>query len=298
MKKQILLFTCLTGLSFAQAQNVTIPDTKFKNAIIAQGVDTNNDSIIQVSEALATKKLIVYSKSIDDLTGIEAFTNLTFLSCDTNNLTALDVSANLKLDTLICVKNKLTTLDVSMLTNLKKFNCALNKFTTFDISANTNLEWFDVGGTAITSLNLGSSTKLNYIDIVACSSLPSVDLSGLPNLETLLAAQTTKLSFLDVSLNTKLQTLLLISFLPKSPTTICVNPTQKAKQPTGWQKSAGDVYTTTGCKVGIDELEIKTDKKLLHIYNLLGEEVKANEVGKGIFIYQYNDGSIEKKAVF
>ena len=102
------LTICLSCLTlYAQAQIVTIPDSLFKNALIATGVDTNTDSIIQTSEAEAITRLSVNSKNISDLTGIEAFTNLTYLRCDTNNLISLNLTANTKIDSVFCQSNVL-----------------------------------------------------------------------------------------------------------------------------------------------------------------------------------------------
>src|SRR5687767_13996548 len=89
-----LLLTCSVLSTYAQTVN--IPDANFKAALVANGaINTNGDSEIQVSEASAfTGTMRVSNKNINDLTGIEAFTNLTALWCDNNNLTSLDISAN------------------------------------------------------------------------------------------------------------------------------------------------------------------------------------------------------------
>jgi hypothetical protein len=303
MKNSTLTSLVLLASLFSYAQDVTIPDVKFKNAIIAQGVDTNNDSIIQVSEALAVTKLKVYAKSITNLTGIEAFTNLTYLACDTNKLTSLDVSALVKLDTFLCNNNpNLPSVNVSTFPNLSKFNCALCKITSMDITANKNLEWFDIGGNVgLTSMDVSQNTELTLIDIVYCPNLTSFDISNNLKLQTLYAAQTTKLLKLDVSANTALTTLLLSpNFFPKAAMTICVSETQMASIPSGWMKASIDSYSTTAClPVDTEEFSKKQElKTLLRIYNLLGEEVNSQEAQKGVLIYEYSDGSYEKRATF
>ena len=82
------------------AQNVNIPDTNFKNALISAGVDTNEDGEISYAECEAIKKLDVSQKNISDMTGIEAFVNLDTLYCWENQLTSLDVSNNKDLSNL------------------------------------------------------------------------------------------------------------------------------------------------------------------------------------------------------
>jgi Leucine-rich repeat (LRR) protein len=66
--------------------------------------------LIQTSEAIAFNGTIDCSrKNIFNLTGIEAFTALTYLNCTDNKLTSLDVSKNIALTHLYCSNNQLTT---------------------------------------------------------------------------------------------------------------------------------------------------------------------------------------------
>jgi hypothetical protein len=300
MKKIILAITVtFVGLNL-KAQNVTIPDVKFRNALIAKGVDTNNDSIIQKSEAEAVKKLIIYKKSITDLTGIEAFTKLTYLACDTNSLTSLDLHANVLLDTLLCNGSKIASLDISMLPNLTKLNCSSNKITTFNCSSNTALKWFDIGGnTGLVSIDLTQNVNLEYLDVVYCTVISNLDLSKNLKLKTLYVIQTTKLLTLDLSYNTALTTFNSYpNFLAKPGMTIYVNATQNAAIPAGWSKNASDKYVLKS-SVGIDELSTPaTTKKVVRVFNLEGQEVNMNDANQGIFIYEYNDGSVQKVAKF
>ena len=67
------------------------------------------------------------------------WSELTFLYCNANQLTALDVSTNSKLVHLNCSDNLLTTLDVSTNTALFCLSCSHNLLTTLDVSANTKL---------------------------------------------------------------------------------------------------------------------------------------------------------------
>lgn len=79
------MFVCSTI-----AQNVNIPDANFKARLIALGVDTNGDGGIQMAEAQAVTSLDVSSSSITNMIGIEAFTSLTTLICNNNQLTSLE----------------------------------------------------------------------------------------------------------------------------------------------------------------------------------------------------------------
>ena len=68
----LFFLTC----TFLNAQIVNIPDPNFKNALIDEGVDTNNDGEIQVSEAEAVLNLNVNDRNISSLEGIQSFINL------------------------------------------------------------------------------------------------------------------------------------------------------------------------------------------------------------------------------
>lgn len=301
--KHITLFLsfALVALS-AEAQTVNIPDTNFLNALITAGVDTSGDNIIQNAEALAVTRLSVRTLSIADLTGIEAFTNLTFLDVDSTQITSLNLSANTLIDTLECAHTPITgTFDASALTSLVRLYIPYSPNLTGFIAPTTpTIRWMDIGGTGITSLDLSSQTNLEYLDIVLVSSMTSFNSSNNTKLKTLLIALNPQITSLDVSLNDSLTTLMMVNLGGTAVKSICVNPTQMAALPTktGWTKGASYQYTTTGCLfVGMDELSGPgVPKKLLHIYNMLGQEVSIDEASEGIFFYIYSDGSVVKKA--
>ena len=88
-------------------QNVHIPDMNFKSLLVGNpNINTNGDTEIQLNEAIGvTGDLWCNDKKINELTGIEAFANITRLICSNNELKTLDVSKNLKLTTLDCQSN-------------------------------------------------------------------------------------------------------------------------------------------------------------------------------------------------
>ena len=115
---------------------VTIPDANFEQALIDLGIDSDgviNQQILK-SDALVVSSLDVsdpenntnlpnVNAKISDLTGIEAFVNLTLLRCPFNQLTSLDLSQNTKLTELHCWNNQLTSLNVSQNTSLVSLYC-------------------------------------------------------------------------------------------------------------------------------------------------------------------------------
>lgn len=161
------------------AQNVSIPDANFKNYLLGDAsINTNSDTEIQVSEATAfTGGISVFSYSIADLTGIEAFTALTTLDCSGNLLTSLNVSANTALTILYCYINSLTSLDVSANTALTTLYCGGNSLTSLDISANTALKTLYCGVNSITNLDVSANIAL--IDLLCVSnSLTSLNVKN------------------------------------------------------------------------------------------------------------------------
>jgi len=165
-KFTITLLAVLASSSGTFAQNVNIPDANFKAYLVSQSsINTNADSEIQVSEATSFNGTIdVFALLISDLTGIEAFTNLTKLNCPSNNLTALDVSQNTALTELNVSDNKLTALDVSQNTLLVRFFAADNNLTALDISQNTLLKGLELNGNDLSSLDVSSCTGLDFFD--------------------------------------------------------------------------------------------------------------------------------------
>lgn len=172
--------------------------------------------------------LDIYNKQLTDLSGIEYFTNLTYLRCGNNELASLDVSALRRLETLDCGTNKLTTLDVSDLTGLTRLSCDKNLLTTLDVSDLTGLTTLVCNDNQLTTLDvsmLKSLTQLNCynnplqgnllgafdlpkLKYLRCSDIgmTSLDVSKLPMLETLDCSKNT-LTDLDVSMLTGLTSL-------------------------------------------------------------------------------------------
>ena len=123
----VFLMTCSL---FSQ---INIPDAAFLNALIEKGVDTNGDGQISIEEAEAMISLYVSEKGITDMTGIEAFVNLTELSCSQNDIASLNLSNAIDLIYLSCYSNQLTSLDVSANTALTDLVCSKNLLTILDV---------------------------------------------------------------------------------------------------------------------------------------------------------------------
>jgi Leucine-rich repeat (LRR) protein len=208
---------------------VYIPDTTFKDLLVTNSaINTNNDTEIQCSEASAfTGEISVSFWSISDLTGIEAFTSLTSLFCNNNNLTSIDITQNTALIFLDCSDNPISTLDLTQNINLETLYCTTNSLSTLNVSQNTSLIFLDCNDNSLTTLNLTQNTDLedlkcydnslntlNLSQNTALSTLDcgnnllsTLDLSQNLDLESLVCSYNS-LSELDLSLNTSLNFLI------------------------------------------------------------------------------------------
>ena len=95
MKKTILTLLPFLILPLASmyAQNVSIPDSTFKKYLLENTeINTDNDTNnISVVEAQAFTGEIKLTGKISSLEGIEAFTNITKLTCNNLGITQIDV---------------------------------------------------------------------------------------------------------------------------------------------------------------------------------------------------------------
>ena len=188
-----------------QSAGVAIDDANFPDAnfrTIVENYDTNKDSSLSDTEIAAVEEIDCSYKAITNLKGIEYFTALKRLNCESNQLTTLDVSKNTALTELISFKNQLTTLDVSKntaLTELRSFN---NQLTTLDVSKNTALTYLDCESNQLTTLDVSKNKALTYLDC-GDNELTTLDVSKNTAL-TRLYCLYNQLTTLDVSKNTTL----------------------------------------------------------------------------------------------
>ena len=115
-----------------------VPDNVFEQALIDLTYDDVLDNYVLTANISAVTDLYVAFLGINDLTGIEDFSNLSVLTCNNNNLTSLDLSNNLALTDLIAYANNLTSLDLSNNTALTRLSCASNNLTSLNVKNGNN----------------------------------------------------------------------------------------------------------------------------------------------------------------
>ncbi len=211
-KKVISLFAAVSALlimsiGVSAADDVTIDETNFPDAVFRQyvsdNVDANRNGILSRAELANITQLEVYSKNIKSLTGIEHFTNLTFLFCYDNELTTLDVSKNTALFALYCYDNNLTSLNFSGCKTLRILSCANNQLTSLNVSKNTSLAQLYCNNNKLKNIDVGSNSELLVLNCGG-NPLSSVDVSKNTALESLICAEN-GLASLDLSKNTALE---------------------------------------------------------------------------------------------
>lgn len=225
MKIKLTVLMLVGFLTFLKSQIVNIPDANFKAYLISNPqINTNNDSQIQISEAVAfTGAISCNGRNIISLTGIEAFVNITSLSFTQNQVTNLDISKNTSLTYLDCSVNQLTSLDISKNLALKNLFCFNNLLTNLDITKNISLTQLATYKNPLTTLNVTQNYALQTL-ICYDNQLTNLDVTKNLALKELycyrnqittlnlnnnlqlakLSCDENKLEFLDLSKNTAL----------------------------------------------------------------------------------------------
>ncbi len=217
MKKLYFLLFAVSLFTTVKAQIVNIPDTNLKAWLVGSSVsnmrardlsdnyfriDTNRDYVIQASEAQNVSWLDLSDFGFSSLEGIANFTNLTYLNCNGNQLTSIDVTGLVNLKVLFCNGNQITSLNVKSLVNLNDLNCYDNQLTSLDLKGLVNLEYLSCDKNQLTSLDVTGLVNLNYL-VCFNNQLTSLDLKGLMNLTTL-ACFNNQLTTLDLTDQIKL----------------------------------------------------------------------------------------------
>lgn len=235
MIKKLLSFLLVNLFAFSFSQNVNLPDHYFKELLILikvndhyakdldgnyTKVDINGDGEIQFSEAENISYLATtYQNNIIDITGIEAFKNLSELNIEhTTKLKNLPLSNNIKLKKIKGLYNqalesinidnsilleeldlfdtKISSVNLTNNPSLKKLVITGN-YNSLDLSKNINIEEIRIGSDNLIYLNLDNCNRLSKIRIDG-DNLETFNFSPLAGLQSIVFA-TTKMSSIDFS---------------------------------------------------------------------------------------------------
>ncbi|MEO8087566.1 MAG: T9SS type A sorting domain-containing protein [Bacteroidota bacterium] len=173
MKKVLLVFISLISFSSTRAQYVNIPDSAFRAWLMNNGYAScmsGNSLDISCPSVLSATDINCNHYNIQNLTGVEYFTNLNYLNCLHNQLTSLPILPT-SLTTLICGENQFSVIG-NLPSSLSIFSCTYNQLTSLPNLPSTLTELICNQNPLTTLPTLPPS--LTYIRCFACNitSLP------------------------------------------------------------------------------------------------------------------------------
>lgn len=133
---------------------VTFPDQNFRKYVL---------SLLKKKSINKVKHIDVSNYKIKNLEGIEYFTSLVSLNCNSNLLTTLNLSSNEELITLYCNENRLTTLNISKNTSLVTLYCTSNRLKELNIQNNIVLKDLRCDDNKLKQLDTSKNALLEFI---------------------------------------------------------------------------------------------------------------------------------------
>ena len=187
--------------NFEEAFTVSTEFAELYNSI--DGLSTVGDNQILKSGVESVRELDL-SNSIsgigflDDLSGIENFTNLRKLTVDRQSLRRVDLSKNTKLEYIHIWNNKLISINLDGLENLETLELQGNKLESINLSDSPYITHLSLAENFFSSYDVSSTPR---VDNLALKSNPLSQISNLNDLTLLknLFIGNTNLSSLDVS---------------------------------------------------------------------------------------------------
>ena len=143
--KTTLLFLSVLITSSLLGQYTEIPDPNFEEVLIYNGWDDKQDGKVLTKNIAFIAELQLYSNEsqegfgIKDLTGIEDFVSLQYLSFEYNEIKKINLTNNKSLNYLNCSGNGLEELDLSKCPELVELFCYDNKLKSLDLSKNKKI---------------------------------------------------------------------------------------------------------------------------------------------------------------
>lgn len=162
------------------------PDANFRNWLLSQSYGA--DAVITDAEMRTITKITARACGIEDLTGIQFFSQLTEL--DVSNLPGMHPEENW---------NRITTIDMSGNPKLRKLYCNYNLVSSINVADNVDLTVLDCSDNPLAQIDVTNNTALQNL-ICAHDQLAVLDVTGNPNLG-ILECSGNQLTELDLSGN-------------------------------------------------------------------------------------------------
>lgn len=191
--KKLLLILGFCVFQITNAQIITIPDANFKTILtttpnhgyfyatnlagVGIKVDSNSNNQISVQEAANVASLQIYNDTpVANLSGLEFFTNLKYLSVISSTLTSFNFPTLVNLESLTInyyfyggpIEFQTSTLNVLNLdgnVNLKALYAVAGKSSILNLTNNVNLEDLYLSAGNVSNLNLSSNLNLKTLSL-------------------------------------------------------------------------------------------------------------------------------------
>lgn len=209
------------------------PDAAFREYVKKFDKNPKNDVLSADEIKKVTDISVAYNKNIYDLTGIENFTSLKYLTCNDTGIISLDVShfpellyltcnnteikelkvdKNIKLTNLYCYNTGIDAIDVCNNEELLLLNCEITNVAKVDVSNNEKLVRLFCGRTAVTDIDVSGN---KYLRELGCNNtgITNLDVSNNTKLE-ILTCYNTPLTWLNIGNNDNLNAKLINPILP------------------------------------------------------------------------------------
>ena len=216
-----------------------------------------------------------YDDFLDDsviTANISGVNQLLLDNLNINNLTGIE--AFISLETLSCNYNNLISLDLSNNIELTSLDCAHNQITHINVINNEELIMLGAENNLLSSIDVSNNT--NLINLICYSNqLMSADVRNGNNYNA---------EWYMFSDNPNLE---------------CINVDNPTYSTNNWLVSFGmidsSMYFSSNCSNSISIKEFSTNKELLRVIDVIGQETNARK-NSPIF-YIYDDGTVEKKVI-
>ena len=185
------------------------PDENFRNWLLSQSY--GDDAVITDDEMATITKIEARACKIQDLTGIEFFTELRELNVGNyvgaseenwNTITSLNLSSNTKLRKLWINDNNLNTLNISNNPDLRNLDVSNNALTGLDVTSNDKLYALYCNNNQLTELDVTYNPTLAVLSCYG-NQLYEIDVTSNEALEQLFC-ENNQLSEIDVTNHEKL----------------------------------------------------------------------------------------------
>ena len=201
-----VIFTVFPQTKITDIDETSFPDPVFRDYVL-ENIDFRKDGKLSYDEMILVKIISLKSLNVYDIKGVELFSELEELYCNSCALNSFNFTGMQNLKKLYCRDNKYalgqvtvsdcpnlksltvynckaSSLSISGCESISDLSCSYNQITDLDVSNLPDLYYLGCDSNQIKSLNFDGCSNLNRIDC-HYNYLESLDVSALPYFETL-----------------------------------------------------------------------------------------------------------------